>query len=457
MRIRGLTLAVAAALGGAAPIHGQELTAELDYFRPDSVRLNLRTGLTCSAYWWSGTYRASGFQTAAASTSWTQPRVSRAVWREAFSACVGGPDTLEVRYRVLARDEEATPPPPEPAPDTLIEARVAALEVAVADHEARIAALEAGGGPPPSFPDTTPPTAPTDLRGSADTTTAHLDWGPAVDAESGVNGYRVQRDGSIVGLTDGVVLSFTDTGLEPGTDYIYAVSAENGEGLIGPAASVTVRTADRPAPPEVHYLVSLSDAGDSTRVRFDGPSDTVYVFDLRNPDDTQRDFGTNPAEPVTRAPAPIVLMVPKRDTPQAARAKAYLVAGPAVADTLITIPARTAEPPPSDTLPDPVAPDSLIVYPAQFNVAIGGSVQLHAVGWWAGVPYTCDGVNWSEVVLGATTAPDWVERLPSDSLAVTAPETSKPDLAKLVEGGRKAGNCVGTTSPEGFQQASAAR
>ncbi len=107
--------------------------------------------------------------------------------------------------------------------------------------------LPSGGG------DTTPPTAPPVVRDGAgadqsialSATQLSANWEPAVDAESGIKGYRYAI-GTTPGGTDVAawtplanVLGVTRTGLSltMGQTYYFSVKAVNGVGLVGPAAT----------------------------------------------------------------------------------------------------------------------------------------------------------------------------------------------------------------------------
>jgi hypothetical protein len=59
-----------------------------------------------------------------------------------------------------------------------------------------------------------------------------LNWTAALDSESGIDRYRVYRDGAFV--TETTTTQFIDSGLIPLTTYRYAVSAINGADLEGP-------------------------------------------------------------------------------------------------------------------------------------------------------------------------------------------------------------------------------
>lgn len=108
----------------------------------------------------------------------------------------------------------------------------------------------------PAEPDTTPPTIPENLRTTAvESTRVDLAWSVSSDPESGVDHYRVFRDGSGIGTT--VDTTFSDAGLEPGATYDFRVSAVNGDGEesgLSEAVSVTTDGSEErdtvpPAPP----------------------------------------------------------------------------------------------------------------------------------------------------------------------------------------------------------------
>jgi hypothetical protein len=90
------------------------------------------------------------------------------------------------------------------------------------------------------FEDTTPPSVPTNLVGRIESaTTAALAWTAAADAESGVDHYRIYRDGQVVGTS--VVTRFTDTLQFSSTAPIrYQVSAVNGDRVEGELSETPV-------------------------------------------------------------------------------------------------------------------------------------------------------------------------------------------------------------------------
>jgi chitodextrinase len=103
-------------------------------------------------------------------------------------------------------------------------------------------------------PDTTPPTAPTNLRVTATTqSTVSLAWEKATDRWS--FSYELLMDGEVVGGTTGVTfgpLTFKVRHVEPGTTHRFTVRARDHSGNTGPesnaAEGTTVPSTDRTPP-----------------------------------------------------------------------------------------------------------------------------------------------------------------------------------------------------------------
>jgi hypothetical protein len=116
--------------------------------------------------------------------------------------------------------------------------------------------------------DTTPPTRPTRLAGSAlDDAGLELSWEPASDGDTGVASYEVYRDGQQIASVGEA--RFVDSGLPELTEYHYQVAAVNLHGTVGDrSSSVRLRSpADRTPP----VLQSATSSGSPRRV--------VLVFD----------------------------------------------------------------------------------------------------------------------------------------------------------------------------------
>ena len=92
-----------------------------------------------------------------------------------------------------------------------------------------------------TLPDTTPPSVPTGLTGTAASSTQiNLSWTASTD-DVGVAGYTVYVNN--VALTTTTATSFQHTGLTPGATYSYQVSAFDAAGNnSAPTAAVSVRT-----------------------------------------------------------------------------------------------------------------------------------------------------------------------------------------------------------------------
>ena len=86
-------------------------------------------------------------------------------------------------------------------------------------------------------PDTTPPTVPTNLTASAvSSSQTYVTWGASTDTGgSGVNGYKVYRDGLLV--TNSQALSVADSGLTANTTYCYTVAACDNAGNVSAQSS----------------------------------------------------------------------------------------------------------------------------------------------------------------------------------------------------------------------------
>jgi glucose/arabinose dehydrogenase/PKD repeat protein len=104
------------------------------------------------------------------------------------------------------------------------------------------------------LPDSTPPTAPSDLEASANGTVVTVTWSAATD-DVGVVDYRVERCESagcstFAEVASGGALSYTDSGLLPNTTYVYRVRAMDAAGNLGlysDTASATTLAAIPPA------------------------------------------------------------------------------------------------------------------------------------------------------------------------------------------------------------------
>jgi RHS repeat-associated protein len=107
-----------------------------------------------------------------------------------------------------------------------------------------------------------------------------LVWPPASD-DVGVTGYRLYRDGELLAELGADVGSFDVVGLEPGTDYLFRVTAGDAAGNWNDGLELTVRSAvDVVAPvwPDGAVLEVLERATSSVRVAWPEASDQIGVL-----------------------------------------------------------------------------------------------------------------------------------------------------------------------------------
>ena len=102
-------------------------------------------------------------------------------------------------------------------------------------------------------PDTTAPTVPAGVAAVAESSSQiEISWSASTDAESGVGGYRIYRNGSASPLATVTSTNYTDTGLTAGITYSYRVRAFD---LATPTANVSAlsaaASATTPALPDV--------------------------------------------------------------------------------------------------------------------------------------------------------------------------------------------------------------
>jgi chitodextrinase len=91
-----------------------------------------------------------------------------------------------------------------------------------------------GSSPPAPTSDTVAPSTPASLAAQATATSVSLAWGAATDNVA-VTGYRVYRDGSLLGSTSAT--SFADAAVAAGTTYSYSVAAYDAAGNVSAASS----------------------------------------------------------------------------------------------------------------------------------------------------------------------------------------------------------------------------
>ena len=94
---------------------------------------------------------------------------------------------------------------------------------------------------PAGTPDTTPPTAPSNVTAvPLNDREIELTWDPATDTETGIVQYHVFRDGVLIATVKG--WHYRDAGLVEHTDYSYEISAVNYHGITGSLSSPVIAT-----------------------------------------------------------------------------------------------------------------------------------------------------------------------------------------------------------------------
>jgi chitodextrinase len=107
-----------------------------------------------------------------------------------------------------------------------------------------------GTTPPPTAEETTPPSVPAGLTATAVTSSQiSLSWIASTD-NVGVTGYKVYKNGALIGTT--TTASYLDTGLAASTSYIYNVAAYDAAGNVSAQSAslsaTTLAAADTQAP-----------------------------------------------------------------------------------------------------------------------------------------------------------------------------------------------------------------
>ena len=97
----------------------------------------------------------------------------------------------------------------------------------------------------PGAPDVTAPTVPTGLTATAGDRQVALSWTASTDADTGVRGYRVYRDGALI--AEPTTTSYVDIGLTNGVQRAYTVSAVDNS--LNESAQTSAANATPTAPP----------------------------------------------------------------------------------------------------------------------------------------------------------------------------------------------------------------
>jgi hypothetical protein len=90
-----------------------------------------------------------------------------------------------------------------------------------------------------AIPDTTPPSAVTNVQSTVTSTSVSLTWSAATD-NVGVTSYEIRRGTTLAATT--AATAFTDNGRTPGTTYTYSVTAKDAAGNSGSATTKSATT-----------------------------------------------------------------------------------------------------------------------------------------------------------------------------------------------------------------------
>jgi uncharacterized repeat protein (TIGR03806 family) len=130
----------------------------------------------------------------------------------------------------------------------------------------------------PPVDDTTPPTAPGNLVATAaGSQSITLAWRASTDSGgSGLAGYRIIRNGAQVAQVMANVLTFSDGGLTPNTQYNYQVRAFDGDGNVSANSNTASATtpADTTAPSAPTNATAVASSPTNVNVTWNASTDT---------------------------------------------------------------------------------------------------------------------------------------------------------------------------------------
>lgn len=125
--------------------------------------------------------------------------------------------------------------------------------------------------------DTTPPTTPTSVHTTSVLDSAiNIAWTASTD-DVGVTGYKVYRDGSLIGTSVGT--TYDDSGLSPNTGYTYTVKAYDAASNTSPASAplITQTAVDTTAPSIPANLLATSKTDTTVTLGWDAATDNIGV------------------------------------------------------------------------------------------------------------------------------------------------------------------------------------
>ncbi|MBB3110072.1 chitinase [Paenibacillus phyllosphaerae] len=130
--------------------------------------------------------------------------------------------------------------------------------------------------------DTAAPSAPTNLRVTATTSTSiAIAWNASTDNVA-VTGYDVYRGATLLTTVSGSTLAYTNTGLTASTSYSYSIKAKDAAGNVSAAsstltASTSAATGDTQVPTTPTNLALTGKTSSSVSLSWSGSTDNVAV------------------------------------------------------------------------------------------------------------------------------------------------------------------------------------
>jgi chitodextrinase len=128
--------------------------------------------------------------------------------------------------------------------------------------------------------DTQAPSVPGNLQAVAGSTQVNLSWSASTD-NTGVTGYTIYRNGSVVATVSGATLSYSDSGLQPSTSYSYTVDAFDAAGnhsaKSGSVSVTTTNSADTQAPSVPGNLQAVAASSSQVNLSWSASTDNTGV------------------------------------------------------------------------------------------------------------------------------------------------------------------------------------
>jgi chitodextrinase len=129
-------------------------------------------------------------------------------------------------------------------------------------------------------PDTTKPTAPSNLQASAPSgNRVNLAWGASSDA-NGIQAYDIYRDGNLLDSVNGNTTTYSDSTVSPSTSYAYVVKARDPNGNTSDAsntANVTTPSLDTEDPTPPSNLQATAPASNRVDLTWSAGGDNIGI------------------------------------------------------------------------------------------------------------------------------------------------------------------------------------